>query len=267
VQKLSLVGGIKTGRNPKKSLIEWHSGMLPKGTNMIKIYSLQNYLKTCLDPYVARSTCSDTVEVEELIDIMASGRTTLSKPDITGCLQLFLEEVIEKTADGKHVKTPFGSFYLSANGRFEEKNQPFTPGIGNLGHAFTLHFRTNKTVEAKIISQARWERIENFDKSTASIDQISVIGREPGENAHAGDTIKITGRRLKFDTADTSCGVFLNSDTTSWRAAVYADIAPSKVIAALPADIPAGTYELTIITMPNGKDLKSSILTEPFIIE
>lgn len=234
---------------------------------MIQIYSLQNYLKTCIQPYLVRSTCSDILEVDELIDIMASGRTTLSKPDISGCLQLFLEEVIEKTADGKHVKTPFGSFYLSANGRFEEKNQPFTPGIGSLGHGFTLHFRTNKTVEAKIISKARWERIENFDKSAASIDQISVIGREPEENAQAGDTIKITGRRLKFDTADTSCGVFLNSETASWRSAVYADIAPSRIIAALPADIPAGSYELSIITMPNGKDVKSCILTEPFIIE
>jgi nucleoid DNA-binding protein len=233
---------------------------------MIGIYSTANYLKTCAQPYLARSSCSDTLEVEELVDLMAKGRTTLSKPDITGCLQLFLEEVIEQVAEGKHVKTPFGSFYLSASGRFELKNQPFTPGEGNLDHGFTLRFRTNKAVEAKIISQARWERIETFDTSAAAVDQVTVVGRPAGENAQAGDTIRITGRRLKFDPADGAVGVFLESASGSYRAAVYADIAPSRIIATLPADVSAGEYDLVVVTMPNGKDLKNGYYSKPLVI-
>jgi len=233
---------------------------------MIQIVSMVNYLKTCLQPYLVRSCCSDTVEVAELVDIMASGRTTLTKPDITGCLQLFGEELIRLVADGKHVKTPVGSFYLAASGRLETKNQPFTPGIGTLDHALTLHFRSNKDVESKMKSQARWERIETFDTSSAAVDGYSVVARGADENAKAGDTVRITGRRLKFDPANTACGVFLESDSASWRCAVYADIAPSKVIATLPADVPAGTYDLVVTTMPNGKDLKNGYYDKPFVI-
>lgn len=233
---------------------------------MLGIYALSNYLKTCLQPYVVRSATSDTIEAEELVDLMAKGRTTLSKPDIAGCLQLFLEELSDQVAEGKYVKTPFGSFYLSASGRLELKNQAFTPGEGTLNHALTLHFCTNKTIEAKIISQARWERIENFDTTTASLDAFSVVGRTSGENARVGDTIKIIGKRMKFDPTDISCGVFLESDTASYRSEVYPDINPSKIIAVLPANVPSGSYDLKVVTMPNGKDLKNGYFDKPFVI-
>jgi hypothetical protein len=233
---------------------------------MIQIVSMVNYLKTCLQPYLVRSCCSDTVEVAELVDIMASGRTTLTKPDITGCLQLFVEEITRLVADGKHVKTPVGSFYLAASGRLETKNQPFTPGIGTLDHELALHFRSNKDVEAKMKSQAKWERVESFDTSAAAIDDYSVVARSAGENARAGDTIRITGRRLKFDSKNTACGVFLESDSERWRCTVYADITPSKLIATLPVDVPADTYDLVVTTMPNGKDLKDGYYDKAFIV-
>lgn len=237
-----------------------------KGHHMIQIVSMVNYLKTCLQPYLVRSCCSDTVEVAELVDIMAAGRTTLTKPDITGCLQLFVEELVRLVADGKHVKTPVGSFYLAASGRLETKNQPFTPGVGTLDHELTLHFRSNKDVETKMKSQAKWERVETFDTSAAAVDDYSVVARSSGESARAGDTIRIVGRRLKFDPANAACGVFLESGLTSWRCAVYADISPSKLIATIPANVPTGTYDLVVTTMPNGKDLKEGYYDKPFII-
>jgi hypothetical protein len=233
---------------------------------MLQIMSLANYLKTCLQPYLVRSCCSDTVEVAELVDIMASGRTTLTKPDITGCLQLFTEEIIKLVADGKHVKTPLGAFYLTASGRLETKNQAFTPGIGTLDHELTLHFRTNKAVEGKMKSDARWERVERFDTTSAAIESYTVVARSAGEAARAGDTLRIAGRRLKFDPADTECGVFLESPAGSWRATVYADIAPSKLIVTLPGTLSAGAYDLMVVTKPNGKDLKSGYYDKPFVI-
>ena len=124
---------------------------------MISVYATKNYLKTCEHPYFIRSYCSDTIELDELIDIMATGRTTLSKPDITGCLQLMVEEIVNLVVDGKHVKTPFGAFYLSASGKLDTVAQPFSPGTGTLDHALSLHFRTNKAIEAAMKTRARWE--------------------------------------------------------------------------------------------------------------
>jgi hypothetical protein len=231
---------------------------------MLQIFSVTNYLKTCLQPYLVRSNNSDIVEVDELVNTMASGRTTLSKPDIIGCLHLFLEELIKLVADGKHVKTPVGSFYLSASGRLETKAQAFTPGIGTLNHEITLHFRTNKTIEAKMKSQARWERVESFDTTAAAIDTLHIVAREAGESARAGDTIRIVGRRLKFDFSDLECGIFIENENASQRCLIYPDIAPSKLIAVLPADLTAGTYNLVVVTKPNGKNLKTGYYDKPF---
>ncbi|MFA6507213.1 MAG: DNA-binding domain-containing protein [Treponemataceae bacterium] len=234
---------------------------------MLSVYPMKNYLKTCEHPFFIRSYCSDTIELDELIDIMAKGRTTLSKPDITGCLQLFVEELINLVSDGKHVKTPVGAFYLSASGKLDTVAQPFSPGSGTLDHALTLHFRTNKAIEGTMKTRARWERVESFDTTAASVEAITVIGRAEGEASHAGDTVRITGRRLKFDPAVTDCGVFLETETESVRIAVYPDIAPSKLIAILPADLPAGTYDVVVATMPNGKDRKEGYYEKPLIVE
>lgn len=230
---------------------------------MLQIASVTNYLKTCLQPYLVRSANSDIVEVDELVDIMAAGRTTLSKPDIIGCLHLLQEELIKLVSDGKHVKTPVGSFYLSASGRLETKAQAFTPGLGDLDHEITLHFRTNKTVEAKMKSQARWERVETFDVTAAVIDSLSVVAREPGESARAGDTLRVVGRRLKFDSADPECGLFIENESSSLRCPVYPDIAPSKLIAVLPPDLPSGTWKVVAVTKPNGKNSKSGYYEKP----
>jgi hypothetical protein len=197
---------------------------------------------------------------------MAQGRTTLSKPDISGCLQLLVEELVKLVADGKYVKTPVGAFYLCAGGKLETKNQPFTPGAGTLDHALTLRFRTNKTVEALIKASARWERTEAFDTSAAMIETVAVAGRASGEAAKAGDTVRLSGRRLKFDEADASCGLFLESATASYRAAVYPDIAPSRIIAVLPADLAPGSYKVVVMTKPNGKDLKEGYCEGPIVI-
>lgn len=234
---------------------------------MLSVYAMKNYLKTCEHPYFIRSYCSDTIELDELIDIMATGRTTLSKPDITGCLQLMVEEIVNLVADGKHVKTPFGAFYLSASGKLDTVAQPFSPGTGTLDHALSLHFRTNKAIEAAMKTRARWERVETFDTSAAAVEGIGVVGRAEGEAARAGDTIRITGRRLKFDPAVAECGVFLETETESYRIAVYPDIAPSKLIGILPSDLPAGSYDLIVVTMPNGRDLKEGYYRMPFIVE
>jgi len=89
----------------------------------VTIFSVKNFLKTCALPYFIRSACSDTIEPDQMIDIMAQDRTTLSKPDIAGCMQLFVGELISQVADGKHVKTAIGAFYLSAGGKLSTPDQ------------------------------------------------------------------------------------------------------------------------------------------------
>jgi hypothetical protein len=224
---------------------------------MLQIVSRLHHLKTSSKPYHVRSYTSDTVEVQELVEIMAAGRTAISGIEIAGCFRLFAEEFIKLVADGKLVKTPIGSFYLSASGTLDTKNQPFAPGDSSQDHGFSIHYLPDKNTDAAIKRQARWAQVETFRTMAPVIDDCTVIGRHPGEKVRAGDILRIIGRRLKFDEADPDCGVFLENDTTHERCAVYADITPSKLIVATPANLPSGSYDILVSTKPNGIDKKT----------
>lgn len=52
----------------------------------VNVFSVPNYLRTSDSPFMIRSVCPDMVEIEELVNRMAEGRTTLTKPDIAGCI-------------------------------------------------------------------------------------------------------------------------------------------------------------------------------------
>ena len=92
----------------------------------IKISTSKNHLGTSKKPFTVRTESSVRVEFEELVSIMAAGRTTITAPDIAGTFLLQKQELAKLVADGKYVKTPFGSFYLSTCGlrlRFDEVDQ------------------------------------------------------------------------------------------------------------------------------------------------
>jgi hypothetical protein len=110
------------------------------------VVPLKNHLQTSSNPFYVHTTWSDTVEYDDLVDIMASGRTTLTKPDITGCLELFAEELMKLVADGKYVKTRIGSFYLCAMGKLDSADQAFTPREGANSHDLRLRFRPDRSI-------------------------------------------------------------------------------------------------------------------------
>jgi hypothetical protein len=206
------------------------------------------------------------VEVHELVEIMAAGRTAISGIEIEGCFRLFAEEFIKLVADGKLVKTPIGSFYLSANGTLDSKNQPFAPGDSSRDHGFSIHYLPDKDTDTAIKRQARWVQVESFGTRTPAIDDCTVIGRYPGESVRAGDILRIFGRRLKFDAADPDCGIFLENEEMRERCSVYADITPSKLIAAIPANLPSGRYTVLVCTKPDGSDKKTCYAHQAIVV-
>jgi hypothetical protein len=174
----------------------------------LTVVPAKNYLPTRTTPYIVRTTWADTVEYSELVDIMAKGRTTLTKPDITGCIELLLEEIAKLVADGKYVKTPIGSFYLCASGKLDSLDQAFTPGDGEGAHVLKLHFRADRAMEAELAAMAKIERGERFDRNEPIIFSSSSVKNDGEMKAGAGDFIRVAGQRLKFDKANEKEGLF-----------------------------------------------------------
>ena len=148
---------------------------------------------------------------------MAKGKTTMTKTDILGTMQLYSEVLGGLLAEGRTVKTPTGSFSLNAAGSIASLDDSFLPLI-------------------RLVESA---------------------------NGVAGGTIIIgglllaKGSRLRFDANDQRQGLFyLAEDGTETRAPYFPVNLPASIMAAVPTELPPGTFSLAERTAPNGKDLR-----------
>ena len=215
----------------------------------LQIVAKKNHLHNVTTPYSVHASHSGIVDVDTLVSIMATSRTTLSAPDIMGTLILMKEEVAKLMADGKVVKTPLGNFYLGAKGTLESADQAFTPGEGGHKHGFRLRYRPDKDFADLVLDGTRVERAEILDRHVPVV--LSVKPAETGVlDIQAGSYVRIQGQRLQFDPSDPDQGVFFVNGSTH-RAARYTHVTSTLVLAAVPEGVAAGPYELSVRTLPN----------------
>lgn len=232
---------------------------------MLKVSAVQNHLPTANKPYVVHTAHKETIGFDGLIDRMASGRTTISKPDLAGALELLSEELHKAIAEGYIVKMPFGSLYLSASGTFDHLDEPFAYGQEGTDHRLRLRFRANRTEELDIVRDAKVQREQYMDKTGPVVFSATSVQTDEELVATTGDFFRIEGNRLKFDKTNAELGVWFKNGQEH-RAALYAAINPGAVIAQVPTDLEPGQYILIVRTSPNDKDIKESHLSAPVSI-
>ena len=219
----------------------------------IKISTSKNNLGTSDKPFIAKTESSGHVEFEELVRIMAAGRTTITAPDIAGTLLLLKEELARLVADGRYVKTPFGSFHVTACGLFENEDQPFTPGQGDCKHGVRLHYRPSSEFQDEVANQVQFIRTEHFVKNNPVIRSVDSV--KANAETRAGDYVRVNGLRLLFDESDQNQGVFFINGSEH-RAPGYAYLDGRTVVAQVPDNLEPGPYEVFIRCMNKTKDMK-----------
>jgi hypothetical protein len=226
----------------------------------LKIAVVKNHLPSCRSPFIVRSgPPADTVEFDQLVEIMANGRTTLTRTDILGAMQLYKEELQRLLAEGKTVKTPSGSFFLCAGGTMDSLDEAFLPGQQDSNHDVRLHHKPERIFEGAIVADVRIVREERPDLSVPSIRTVQATGVEDGASIQAGGMVQVKGLRLRFDSRETSQGVFFeDASGVETRSPFYAMILPGTVIATVPISLQPGTYALVLRAAVNGKDVKES---------
>ena len=232
----------------------------------LSITSLKNHLPSSPASYLVRSSCTDLISYDELVDFMAKGRTTLTKPDIAGCVELFCEEIVRLVEDGKYVKTPLGGFFLCASGTLSKADDPFTPGAAGSDHGLRLHFRPERALSKEILAEARLGRSLLADRSAPFLLRARALRGDTEGRAKAGDFVRIEGKRLDFDASNESVGVFFLNGKES-RSEFYVSVRPGAVIAEVPPGLEAGSYCLAVRSMPNGRDVKEGKFETAFLVE
>jgi hypothetical protein len=207
----------------------------------IKVSTSKNYLGKSDKPFFVKTESSGRVEFEELVRIMAQGRTTITAPDIAGTLMLLKEELARLIAEGRYVKTPFGSFHVTACGSLDDEDQAFTPGQGDCKHGVRLHYRPGSEFQDAVAKQAQFVRTEHFEKNNPVIRSVDPINAE----TRPGDYVRVFGLRLQFDGSDQNQGVyFING--SEHRAPGYAYQDGRTVVAQVPVDIEPGVYDVCL---------------------
>ena len=225
----------------------------------LSISALRNHLASCEKPFYVHSSNAGTIEYEDLLDRLADGRTTITRPDAMAVIQLLMMEMEKALSFGHVVKLPFGSFYLVASGTLDTQDQAFEFGDKEYGHDIRLHFRAERDRERELAAKTALERVAIFDHSTSIVLSFeSVYAGAPERTVGQGQYLRIHGQRLKFDPDDTELGVSFRNGTEH-RSPHYISVADHNVVALLPMDIPPGEYSIVTRTRPNGTGVKESV--------
>ena len=76
-----------------------------------------------------------------------------------------------------------------------------------------------------------------------------VVSGKVNEVLTKGGVVQLVGSRLKFDAKDAAQGIFFVPETgEAVRATVIAENNPARLMAIIPADLPAGTYYIEVRT-------------------
>ena len=223
-----------------------------------------------------------TVEFSKLLDIMATARTTITKPDLAAAIILLAETIARQVGDGNFVKTPLDDFYLTAVGMAENETTPFTPCKATSGHGYRLRFRPDRSFERDICKTVAVRRDDQAGKRFPGLRSLVPVkgssscikvahGRgkpEPAIGLDRGGFACLHGSVLKFDSTDEEQGVFffpkhaVAGNGSGLRCTVYASIRPSLVILQVPADLVPGEYQVELRTSTKAGNPRSGRLKD-----
>ena len=222
-----------------------------------RISVLPNHLPGHQNPFVVRASKVEFIEYDRFVDLMAQGRTTVTRIDILGVMELLSAELRRLLADGKSVKTPMGTFSLLASGSMSSVDDAFLPRDAASGHGVRVHFRPTQSFEQAVLGDLSILRDDRNEEARPSIRAVAAGEEEGDGNIRSGRVVQVKGRKLAFDPKDPAQGLFfIDAEGRELRSPFYPLILPSSVLGSVPSELPAGVYALAIRSTLSWKDLR-----------
>ena len=126
-------------------------------------------------------------------------------------------------------------------------------------HTVNLNL-TAGTLLRDAVTKVKCEKTEAASTDPYITEVADIVSGKVNEVLTKGGVVQLTGSRLKFKADDTAQGIFFVSETGNpVRAAVIAENKPARLMAIIPADLPAGMYYIEVRTKiaEGGKALKN----------
>ena len=222
---------------------------------MLKYSLRENLLTPAPDDYMAQVADVRSYTLDEIIDLMMDKGTTLTRADVAATLQVYGEVCSSLIKDGAALNTPLMNTALSISGVFNGANDSFD----KKRHTVNLNL-TAGTLLRDAVTKVKCEKTEAASTDPYITEVADIVSGKVNEVLTKGGVVQLTGSRLKFKADDTAQGIFFVPETGNpVRASVIAENKPARVMAIIPADLPAGTYYIEVRTKiaEGGKALKN----------
>ena len=222
---------------------------------MLKYSLRENLLTPAPDDYMAQAQDVRSYTLDEIIDLMMDKGTTLTRADVAATLQVYGEVCSSLIKDGAALNTPLMNTSMSISGVFDGANDSFD----KKRHTVNLNI-TAGTLLRDAVTKVKCEKTEGASTDPYITEVADIVSGKVNEVLTKGGVVQLTGSRLKFKADDTAQGIFFVPETGNpVRASVIAENKPARVMAIIPADLPAGTYYIEVRTKiaEGGKALKN----------
>ena len=222
---------------------------------MLKYSLRENLLTPAPDDYMAQAADVRSYTLDEIIDLMMEKGTTLTRADVAATLQVYGEVVSAIIKDGSAVNTPLMNTSMSISGVFDGANDSFD----KKRHTVNLNI-TAGTLLRDAVTKVKCEKTEGVSTDPYITEVKDVVSGKTNDILTKGGVVQLVGSRLKFDAKDAAQGIFFVPETgEAVRATVIAENKPARLMAIIPADLPAGTYCIEVQTKiaEGGKALKN----------
>ena len=223
---------------------------------MLKYALRENLLTPDENDYMAQAADVRSFSLDEIIDLMMEKGSTLTKADTKAALQIYGEVVSALIKDGAAVNTPLMNTSLSISGIFIGATDTFD----KKRHSINLNLTAGPVLK-EALSKIKCEKTEAADTNPYITEVTDVVSGKVNEVLTAGGVVQLVGSRLKFDQKDESQGIFFVAETgEAVRATVIAENKPARLMAIIPADLPAGNRYIEVRTKytVGGKPLKKA---------
>lgn len=217
------------------------------------------------DEYVARVTPVGTVDLDGIVDRIVNRGSTVGRSDVVAVLYELIDVCTDLVVDGYRVNLgDLVHLYCSIKGTFASSDDRFDRSR----HAIRGRAAAGRRLNDTLAHRAR-TRKQHLNRRRPILKRfIDLTSQIHNRQLTPGGSGLLIGAQLKFDPDAADEGLFLIDATHQARRLDVARITPSELLFTLPADLPAGTYQLEVrARVGNATTLRKGTLQIPLVVD
>lgn len=222
-----------------------------------------NHLTTDPKDHMAMVQNQDSHSIEEIIDIMISRGSTVTKADALSVIEEYESAIEYVLTDGDSINTPLMRINASISGVFSDDTDRFDASR----HYVRLNVNPGSRM-GTIAGDINVEKVKADRPEPTPSHFEDVASATSNDTLTPGGVGQLTGTLLKVDPAEADQGVFfIASDGTETRADTYVRNKPANLIFMIPDTLTSGEYRLEVrAKLQNINDTRSGRLSAPLTV-